>query len=103
MNLIFQDTGYNVVISNSSETADHIHEIGPDLVILDIRIAGSAKNGGEICAEIKQSSKMRALPVVLASGETDISQIAAGCGADGFISKPFDINSLLEQIKQLLI
>ena len=101
-NLIFQDAGYNVVISNNGETANHIHEIGPDLVILDIRIAGSAKNGGEICAEIKEKFKNARIPVVLVSGETDISSIAEHCGADGFISKPFDIENLLDHIKQLL-
>jgi DNA-binding response OmpR family regulator len=101
-NLIFQDAGYNVVISNNGETADHIHEIGPDLVILDIRIKGSAKNGGEICAEIKEKFKNARVSVILISGETDISSIAENCGADGFISKPFDIPHVLAQIKQLL-
>lgn len=101
-NLIFQDAGYNVVISNNGETAEHIHEIGPDLVILDIRIAGWAKHGGQICAEIKEKFKPAHIPVVLISGETDISSFAAGCGADGFISKPFDIPDLLNHIQQLL-
>lgn len=101
-NLIFQDAGYNVVTSNNGETAEHIHEIGPDLVILDIRIKGSAKNGGEICAEIKEKFKDARVPVVLISGETDISSIAANCGADGFIGKPFDIEEVLARIAQLL-
>ena len=101
-NIIFQEAGYNVVTSNHTETADYIHEIGPDLVILDIRITGSAINGGELCAEIKKKFRDEPIPVVLVSGETDISQIAVNSGADGFISKPFDIDTLLQQIKQLI-
>lgn len=101
-NLIFQDAGYNVVISNNGETAEHVREIGPDLVILDIRITGSAKDGGQICTEIKEKFKNARLPVILISGETNISNIAAKCGADGFIEKPFDIEQLLAYIKQLL-
>ncbi|MEO3407543.1 response regulator [Mucilaginibacter sp. CAU 1740] len=101
-NIIFQDAGYNVVVSNHSETAEHIHEIGPDLVILDIRITGSDKTGGQICAEIKEKFKNARLPVVLISGETDISHIAKKCGADGYIAKPFDIEHVLTQITRIL-
>ncbi|OOQ60425.1 response regulator [Mucilaginibacter pedocola] len=101
-NIIFQDAGYNVVVSNHSETAEHIYEIGPDLVILDIRIAGSDKNGGQICTEIKEKFKNVQLPVVLVSGEADISSIASQCGADGFIRKPFDIGALLHRITDIL-
>jgi len=99
-NLIFTDEGYNVVSSNTSETVRHIHEIAPDLVILDIRIIGSPKNGGEICTEIKEDIKHAHIPILLISGEADIKSIAADCGADGFISKPFDIPDLLIQIKK---
>lgn len=101
-NIIFRDAGYNVVISNHSETAEHIHEIGPDLVILDIRIGGSDKTGGDICTEIKEKFRDARLPVVLISGETDISAIAKKCGADGYIPKPFDIEDVLKRITQLL-
>lgn len=101
-NFIFQEAGYNVVTSNTGDTAEHIYEIGPDLVILDIRITGSAKNGPEICADIKQNTQHAPLPVVLVSGETDISDIARQCGADGFIRKPFDVDELLRRVRQLL-
>lgn len=98
-NLIFKDAGYNVVTSNHSETATRIVEIGPDLVILDIRIAGSPLNGGEICAAIKQKFRDAPIPVLLISGETNLSDIALRCGADGFVKKPFDIDNLLSEIK----
>jgi DNA-binding response OmpR family regulator len=100
--LIFSDAGYNTVTSNSGDTAQHIREIGPDLVILDIRITGSAKNGAELCSEIKRKFRDAPIPVVLVSGETDISELAAACGADGFVRKPFDIVSLLKEIENLL-
>jgi CheY-like chemotaxis protein len=98
--LIFKGEGYNVVTSNHSDTAQQIVEIGPDLVILDIRIAGSPQNGGEICEAIKRKFRDAPIPVLLISGESDISEIAFSCGADGFIKKPFDIDSLILEIKQ---
>jgi DNA-binding response OmpR family regulator len=100
--IIFRDAGYNVITSNHSETANELLEIGPDLVILDIRISGSPESGEAICRNIKQKFKNAHIPVLLISGETDVSEIAFRCGADGFVSKPFDIPSLLTEIRKFL-
>ena len=102
LDIIFQEEGYEVVLSKSADAAEHIPQIAPDIVILDIRIAGSAKNGGQICTEIKEKFSDLNLPVILISAETDISQIAENCGADAFVSKPFDISQLLLQVKEYL-
>jgi DNA-binding response OmpR family regulator len=102
LSLIFQAEGYNVVLSNNSEVAEHVREIGPDLVILDIRISGSVKNGGEICQELKNKFENARIPVLLISAEANIRRIAEACGADGYIKKPFDIDDLLLRIKELL-
>jgi DNA-binding response OmpR family regulator len=101
-NIILQEEGYNVILSNNGETAERVEEIVPDLVLLDIRIVGSKKSGGEICAEIKKQFRGYKLPVILVSAETDIHLIASECGADGFISKPFDVDKLLLKIKQYI-
>ncbi|PWK77234.1 response regulator receiver domain-containing protein [Mucilaginibacter oryzae] len=100
--ILFRDAGYNVITSNHSETANEILEIGPDLVILDIRISGSPQSGEDICRNIKQKFKSARIPVLLISAETDISEIAFRCGADGFVTKPFDIPSLLMEIRKFL-
>ncbi|MGY3212037.1 response regulator [Mucilaginibacter sp. HD30] len=102
LHIIFQDEGYNVVISNSSDAVDRIHEISPDLILLDINIKGSAKNGAEICAEVKEHYPKRQTPVILISAESDISIIAKECGADSFVRKPFDIYQLLMQVKDFI-
>ena len=102
LHIIFQDEGYNVVISNSSDAVDRIHEISPDLILLDINIRGSAKNGAEICDEVKEHYQMLQTPVILISAESDISIIAKECGADSFVRKPFDIYQLLMQVKDFI-
>ncbi|MDT3405391.1 response regulator [Mucilaginibacter terrae] len=100
--ILFRDAGYNVITSNHSDTANEIQEIGPDLVILDIRISGSPHTGEDICRNIKQKFKSAKIPVFLISAETDISEIAFRCGADRFVTKPFDIPSLLMEIRKFL-
>ena len=101
LHIIFRDEGYNVVISNTGEAANNIHDINPDLILLDVRIEGSPKQGNEICAEIKARYDYKKIPVVLVSAETDLAMLANECGADFYIKKPFDIYDLLSQVKRL--
>ncbi|MCQ6959136.1 response regulator [Mucilaginibacter aquariorum] len=102
LNVIFQEAGYEVILSNTGVAAGHIEEIRPDLVMLDIRIAGSNKSGTEMCRELKSNYETKNLPVMLISAEANLHQIAKDCAADAYISKPFDINDLLLQVKEYL-
>ena len=102
LNVIFQENGYDIVLSNTGEAAEHIRVIQPDIVLLDVRIVGSAKSGIEICREIKSQLETRHLPVMLVSGESDLAVIAQDCGADSYVAKPFDIFDLLSQVKDFL-
>jgi len=102
LNIVFQENGYEIVLSNSGEAAEHIRVINPDIVLLDVRIVGSPKTGAEICKEIKSQYDIKHLPVMLISAETDLSIIAGECGADAYIAKPFDIFDLISQVKEFL-
>jgi two-component system, OmpR family, response regulator VicR len=102
LNIVFQEEGYDVVLSNTGEAADHIHIIHPDLILLDVRIEGSAKRGNEICSEIKQRYKDEQIPIILVSAETDLQMLANECGADHYINKPFDVFQLLTHVKKIL-
>ncbi|EHQ26411.1 response regulator receiver domain-containing protein [Mucilaginibacter gracilis] len=102
LNIVFQENGYETVISNTGEAAEHIRVIQPDIVLLDVRIVGSVKSGPEICREIKSQLETRHLPVMLVSGESDLAVLAKECGADAYIPKPFDIFDLLSHVKKHL-
>jgi len=102
LNIIFQEEGYNVVLSNNAVAADQVQVIHPDLILLDVRLAGSAKSGTQLCTEIKQKYNDQNIPVLLLSAESNLSFLAKECGADGFIAKPFDINSLLLHVKEYI-
>jgi two-component system response regulator VicR len=102
LNIVFQEEGYDVILSDTGEAAEHIHIIHPDLILLDVRIEGAAKRGNEICAEIKQRYKDKKIPVILVSAETDLEMLANDCGADFYINKPFDIFQMLTHVKRFL-
>lgn len=102
IDIIFRQEGYDVVLSDNGKEAENVGQINPDLVLLDIRIAGSGTNGVEICAKIKSSPETRSLPVVLFSAEGDIEELARRCGANGYIRKPFRAAYLIAKINEFL-
>lgn len=102
LNIVFQENGYEIVLSNTGEAAEHIRVIHPDIVLLDVRIVGSVKSGPEICKEIKSQLETRHLPVMLVSAESDLAILAQECGADSYVAKPFDIFDLLSQVKEFV-
>ncbi len=103
LNIVFQDEGYNVVISNTCKIIDDIHEIAPDLILLDVHIPTSPKNGDVICMELKANPETQSLPVILVSGESNIEQICANCGANGYVRKPYDLDFLSGKVREMLL
>jgi len=102
LNIIFQEDGYEILLSNTGEAAYELQLIHPDLILLDVRITGYFKSGAEICRELKSNEQTRNIPVLLLSAEDDLASIAYDCGADSFIPKPFDVFDVLMRVKEFL-
>ena len=102
LGIIFEGEGFDVVLSETGDEADDIPNINPDLVILDLMLRGSGKNGAEICYQIKSRPEMLNLPVILCSSEDNIAEISKQCKANGYVKKPFDVDYLMEKIREML-
>lgn len=74
----------------------------PDLVVLDIAMPG--KDGYEICQELKTTAKTRNIPIVMLTALALNQDRKKGIesGADSFIFKPFDPQTLISEISRLL-
>jgi AraC-like DNA-binding protein len=61
-------------------------------------------NGYQLCKEIKSSEKYNHIPVILltANGEEKSQSDSYRVGADAFLAKPFEIETLMEQMRGLL-
>jgi DNA-binding response OmpR family regulator len=96
--------GYlTVAASSGPEGSDAFDREKPDLCLVDVQLP--RKNGFELVREIK--SRGPNTPVLLMSAVyTDQDQstrtVQLGTLADGYLSKPFDLVHLLEQVRQLL-
>ncbi len=102
LDIIFKQEGYEVILSETGREPEHIQEINPDLVLLDIRLKSSSTNGGEICAKIKSRPGTSHLPVIMLSSEDNIKEISDQCGANAYISKPFKVSQLINKVNELL-
>lgn len=92
--------GYAVKTTSNGATFSEVKKNNPDLVLLDIWMAG--EDGREICRKIKATKQTKAIPVIIISASKDIERSAIESGADGFLEKPFEMNELLDKIKTLL-
>ena len=73
----------------------------PDMILSDVMMPG--KDGYELCREVKNSMQLCHIPVVLVTAKTTTSDQIVGldCGADGYVSKPFDPTYLLTLISNI--
>jgi len=102
MDIILGEEGYQVILYDNGTTADQIKLLQPDVILLDIRIAGFHKSGAEICREIKSELELSGIPVLLVSAEANVASLAESCGANGYVNKPFDIEKLLSTVKEFI-
>lgn len=74
----------------------------PDLVVLDIILP--KKNGFQVCRHLKGLPETAGIKVVLLSSKTHEMDILWGKrqGADGYLTKPFESDQLLECIEAAL-
>ena len=70
----------------------------PDLVITSLAIPGL--NGFQLCRLIRGISSV---PVLLMSGQPDAEEKAYRSGANGFLTKPFDLEEFWSEIQELLM
>jgi DNA-binding response OmpR family regulator len=98
--LILEDAGYEVEATDNGMTIRDSLSNSPDLLLLDIRMSGW--NGRDICRYLKSQEATKHIPIILFSANRDTEKLAREAGADDFITKPFDIDELLEKIEQLI-
>jgi len=100
---VLNDEGLSVREAGSSdETFAAIQQRKPGLIILDIWLKGSKKDGMEILKEVR--ANYPDLPVIMISGHGNIETAVAATkmGAFDFIEKPFKTDRLILQVQHAL-
>ena len=101
--LTFSDEDFEVVtVGNGRLAVDRVVEIRPDIVLCDIIMP--EKDGYEVCDYIKRHPQLSNVPVLLLTGafEPFDQERAARVQCDGFLAKPFEPETLIAKVKDLL-
>jgi len=90
------------VTDNGDQAFEKAREIKPDLVLADVYMPG--KNGYELCAALKQDPACKGTPVLLLTGsfEPFDEDKAREVKADAWLEKPFESQTLLDKVGELL-
>lgn len=96
LEIMLQDKGYEVETTEDGAVAQDLKKPLPDLLLLDVWMSGI--DGRDVCKKLKTAPATKNLPIILISATKGIEKIAKDAGADGFISKPFQMNHLLSVV-----
>ncbi len=94
-------TGFSVLTTASGEQAvELIATEQPDLVLLDIILAGSL-DGYEVARRVRQFSSV---PIIMLTAKARESDLLRGfeTGADDYLTKPFSSKELLARVRAVL-
>jgi DNA-binding response OmpR family regulator len=96
-----RDHSYAVDIAPDGGQAMYNASINPyDIAILDVRLP--VKDGFSVCRELRQQSFQA--PILMLTAMDDVEDMVCGfnCGADDYLTKPFDFRVLLARMSALL-
>ena len=95
--------GFDVNTAQNGEDAFELIESNcPDLVISDVEMP--VFDGYELCGKIKESESYNHIPVILVTSlvTTDSLMKGISAGADNYLTKPYDDQTLFTKINELL-
>ena len=84
---------------NGAEALDNIRVDRPAAVLLDLMMP--VMDGWEFLREYKGEPSAAPVPVVVMSAAQDASQVADTMGAEAFLAKPFEIETILAIVSRV--
>lgn len=94
--------GHDVISAVDGATAlEAVQRHQPDVILLDVGMP--VMDGLDVCRRLKSDPATRLTPVVLVTGQTDLSDRIRGieAGADEFLSKPVHPHELRARVRSL--
>lgn len=94
---------YDVIsASNGKEGLDMVRAKNPDLIITDYNMP--VMNGPDFCKELRKDILFRHIPIIMLTGKGEVKDMVVGIesGADDYLVKPFEPDTLLARIRMIL-
>ena len=103
LRIILESEGFEVFAAqDGSEGLKAAGESKFDLVISDIVMPGLT--GYELCRKLKSEESQKDVPIILLTTLSDPMDVIRGleCGADNFITKPYEPELLIQRVRNVL-
>ena len=90
------------VANNGFDAGMMVKEYHPDIIVLDVMLPDI--NGKEVCQRVRGDSNLDDVKIICISGMVEADKIAdlKKSGADDFMQKPFEVESLIDRMCSLL-
>ena len=95
--------GYTVEGAMDGQAAlEAVETMNPDLILLDIMLPKI--DGLEVCRQVKTNVATRHIPIIMLTAKKSKEDLVMGeqAGADMYITKPYKLSMVIENIQRLL-
>ncbi len=103
LQFVLESNGYECITASDGEIGLNLaREANPDLIILDVMMPKI--NGYKISRLLKYDNKYKDIPILMitARSQEEDKIIGEETGADEYITKPFNVDYVLEKVKSYL-
>lgn len=101
-----QKKEFHVIVAENGEQACVLaRSEQPQLILMDLRLKGSALDGWETTKVLKAAAETRAIPIIALTADAvdGVREKTMQNGCDEFETKPIDFPALLEKMHKLLM
>ena len=99
LRFLVESEGFECITAMDGEDAlKKAKELNPDIMILDVMLPKI--NGYKVCRLLKFDNNYKHIPILMVTARSQEEDRVIGeeTGADEYITKPFDINTIVEKI-----
>jgi len=100
LGIALEEAGHRVsLVADGNAALRRVLEDPPDLIVLDLMLPG--RSGFDVCSTIRHQSTV---PIIMLTARTETSDVISGleCGADDYVTKPFDVAELMARVRAAL-
>ncbi|MBN1350278.1 response regulator [candidate division KSB1 bacterium] len=90
---------HTLAASNGTEALTILQQNEPDIILLDVMMPG--EDGFQVCSTIKQNHKLKNIPVIFLTSQSETRHISKGFEVGGvdYVTKPFNTAELVARVE----
>ena len=92
---------YEVTVAQDGlDALEMVEQASPDLILLDLMMP--RMDGATFARELHNRGLIPSTPIIVVSADVNAKQKIENMGADSYITKPFDLHCLLDEVAHFM-